>query len=262
MRLDVYLTAAGFAESRTKAREMILSGIVWADGRQCAKPSQEVDAPTVEIRGESMPYVGRGGLKLAHALDVFGICAEGKTAVDIGASTGGFTQCLLMRGAARVFAVDAGHGQLHPLLRGDRRVVSMEDVNARTLTAQLLGSRCDLAVMDVSFISQTLLYPAITSVLTERGILVSLIKPQFEAGKRNIGKNGIVKDRKVCRDVIETVICEAQNCGMYCRGIADSPITGGDGNREFLAWFDRNGIVTVTADDITALVFGEKPKKA
>lgn len=260
MRLDRYLTLTGFAESRTKASEMIRGGIVWVDGQQCTKPSREVETPNVEMRGEPMQYVGRGGQKLAHALDFFDLCVEGKTAVDIGASTGGFTQCLLMHGAARVFAVDAGHGQLHPLLRSDSRVVSMEGINARTLTAAQLGKRCDLAVMDVSFISQVLLYPAVTEVLTENGYLISLIKPQFEVGRQFIGKKGIVRDRRACLDAIKRLIEEARRTGLICRNVTESPIVGGDGNREFLAYFDRGREQPMMPEALAAVVYGEHEK--
>ena len=258
MRIDSYLTDTGVAESRTKAKEMILSGVIYVDGVCCTKPSQEVEHPQIEVRGETLCYVGRGGLKLEEALRQFSVSVQGMTAVDIGASTGGFTQCLLMQGAKKVYAVDAGHGQLHEKLRRDPRVVSMEGVNARMLTQTMLGESCDIAVMDVSFISQSLLYPTVRTLLRENGLLISLIKPQFEVGKAYIGKNGIVRDRKRCVEAMERLVEEAALSGLYCQKIIASPITGGDGNHEFLGLFacGREPIKPmVTADQIKMLVF-------
>ena len=239
MRLDLYLFKNGYAKSREEAKKLILSGFVKIDGRVHAKPSFEVDGAAVEITGDICPYVSRGAYKLASALDTFGIDVSDMTAMDIGASTGGFTDLLLSRCAKKVYALDSGTGQLHPKLRCDARVVSMEKYNARYLAVKDIGELCDIAVMDVSFISQTYILPNIPDVLSEDGILVSLIKPQFEAGKENVGKGGIVKDLRVHVSVCEKVIDFAHGVGLVCTGLIASPIVGGDGNREYLAVFKK-----------------------
>jgi 23S rRNA (cytidine1920-2'-O)/16S rRNA (cytidine1409-2'-O)-methyltransferase len=204
-----------------------------------------------------MPYVGRGGLKLEAALDAFRIDVTELVAADIGASTGGFTDCLIKRGAKKVFAVDSGINQLHKSLISDNRVVSMEKMNARNLTAEVLGELCDIAVMDVSFISQALLYGSVKSILKENGIFISLIKPQFEAGRNNIGKNGIVRDISIHATLIKRLFDTAESYGLFCGGAIRSPIEGGDGNIEYLALFEKtkSGIIT---DDryINKLVYG------
>lgn len=236
-RLDVFLVDAGYAESRSKAKTMIEAGEVFLDGKCCTKVSTQVETPSVEIRKTGPQFVGRGGYKLYGALKAFRVEVHGMTAVDIGASTGGFTQCLLMAGASRVYAVDAGRDQLHPTLRNDPRVVCMEGCNARELEEDMLGTRCDLCVMDVSFISQSLLYPAVTRVLREDGLFISLIKPQFEAGKARVGKGGLVRDLRTHCNVITGLISQAAENGLYCRSLIRSPIDGGDGNREYLALY-------------------------
>ena len=237
MRIDVYLFENGIAESRSKAQDMIKSGAVYIDGKQVTKPSYDITDGSVEIKGDLMPYVGRGGLKLEHALDFFGIDVSGLTAADIGASTGGFTDCLLQRGAAKVYAIDSGSGQLHAKLRTDKRVVSMENFNARVLKSVDIGGRVPLAVMDVSFISQTALYRAVSDILEDNGVLISLIKPQFEVGRQNVGKNGIVKDKKLYQTVINDLRYSASLYGLNMKAYTESPIKGGDGNTEFLALF-------------------------
>lgn len=245
MRIDKYLAENGFAPSRQKAKELVSGGFVLKNGRTVNKESTDVsEMDLIEITGKPYPYVGRGGLKLAAAQKEFGIAFDGKTACDVGASTGGFTDVMLRSGVGRVFAVDCGHGQLHPDIRSDPRVVNMESQNARELDSSLLGCLCDIVVSDLSFISQTLVFPAISSVLCDGGEFVSLIKPQFEAGKENIGKGGIVKDRRVHELVIEKVISEAEQSGLFCKGLIRSPITGGDGNTEYLAYFvcDKSGM--------------------
>ncbi len=239
MRLDLYLFQNGYAKSREEAKNLILSGFVKIDGRIRKKPSFEVEDATVEITGGVCPYVSRGAYKLEAALDAFGIDVSGMTAIDIGASTGGFTELLLSRGAKKVYALDSGTGQLHPRLKEDARVRSMEKYNARYLEKKDIGEFCDIAVMDVSFISQTYILPKIPGVLTEDGILVSLIKPQFEAGKENIGKGGIVKDLRTHVSVCEKIIDFAYGVGLVCTGLIASPIVGGDGNREYLAVFKK-----------------------
>ena len=238
MRADLYLVESGLAESRAKAQRSIGEGRLFVNGKNVKKCAAEIsDGDTVELKGSDMPYVSRGGLKLLGAIDTFGIDARGLTAVDIGASTGGFTDCLLQHGAKRVYAVDCGRDQLHLSLRSDPRVVSIEGFNARELTESTLGEKCDIAVMDVSFISQTLLYGAVKSTVREGGLFVSLIKPQFEAGRSAIGRGGIVKDRKTHVSVIKKILTQATESGLFPLGIDVSPIEGGDGNTEYLALF-------------------------
>lgn len=249
MRLDVFLTQQGLAESRKKASDMIKNGCVFYRDICVTKPAFILDngaeRTDIDIRGDVLKYVGRGGLKLEYALGHFGIDPRGMTAVDIGSSTGGFTDVLLQAGAGKVFAVDSGKDQLHSKLRRNCRVVVMESFNARHLTGKDLGEECDIAVMDVSFISQTLLYDAVQRVLKPGGIFISLIKPQFEAGKEHLGKNGIVKDDKARLNVCEKIKNEAEKHGMYCRGITPSPIKGGDGNTEYLACFVYGKNITI-----------------
>lgn len=236
MRLDVYLVSARLADSRTKAKALIESGGVTVGGAVMTKAAFEVGNEDVAVSDEArLPYVGRGGLKLEAALDAFGVDADGKICCDIGASTGGFTDCLLTRGAKKVYAVDSGTGQLAEALRKDCRVVSLEGVNARFITRETLGGEApDVIVMDVSFISQTLLYDAIRNIAAPDADIITLIKPQFEAGKANIGKNGIVKDEKVRRKVIQEVTAFAASLGFSVKGVIESPIKGGSGNTEYL----------------------------
>ncbi|MBE6634252.1 MAG: TlyA family RNA methyltransferase [Ruminococcaceae bacterium] len=240
MRADVYLTVNGHTESRQKARRLIEEGLVTVDGKKLRKPSEEIreGAHAVEV-GELYAFVGRGGCKLEAALNAFRIDVTGLSAIDIGASTGGFTDCLLQRGAARVWAVDSGEGQLAPRLQSDARVVSMERCNARYLTVEDIGQVTDLIVMDVSFISATYLIPLFPSLLGNGGEAVCLIKPQFEVGKQAIGKGGIVKDRRDHRMAVCRVLDAARAAGMKPVGLIPSPITGGDGNREFLVHLVR-----------------------
>ncbi len=243
MRIDKYLAQNGFAESRQKAQNMIFSGNIQLCGRVIDKPSFEytTDMGKIEICGDVMPYVSRGGLKLKAALDSFNISVTDKICADIGASTGGFTDCLLSEGAAFVYAVDSGHGQLHTKLACNQRVKSLEGLNAKELDMAALGINAgvDVVVMDLSFISQTKVYHAIDKILKSDGIFISLIKPQFEAGKEYVGKNGIVKDKAVHKFVANNIISAANCYGYICGGIIKSPITGGDGNTEYLAIFGK-----------------------
>ncbi len=240
MRIDTWLTEEGYLPSRAKAKEMILNGAVYCDGIKVDKPSFTVkDGVKIEVRDDPLlRYVGRGGLKLEAALDAFSVSVTDKVAMDIGASSGGFTDCLLQRGAAFVYAVDSGNGQLHPKLGKDQRVCSMEGCNARYLQRKDFPTVPTLAVMDVSFISQTLLYPAIYHVMARGGTLISLIKPQFELDRAALGKGGIVKDEKKRAEAIKRVTESAEAIGFTLRGMITSPITGGDGNTEYLAAFD------------------------
>ncbi len=238
MRADLYLAANGFCESRSKAAAFIDGGCVFVNGECVTKASFDIkDGDAVEIRGRAIPDVSRGGLKLRGAFEAFGVRCKDLVCIDIGASTGGFTDVLLKNGASKVYAVDCGRGQLHRLLASDPRVVNIEGFNARELTVGALGQKCDMAVMDVSFISQTLLHAAVRGVLKENGIFISLIKPQFEVGKQNLGKGGIVKDKKARKTAVLSVISSAEQNGLYLAGIAISPIKGGDGNTEYTALF-------------------------
>ncbi len=237
MRLDVFIFEKGFAASRTKARELIESGRVAVNGKTVDKCSYDISADTqIEILPSAeTEFVGRGGLKLEAALDSFKVNPDGKICADIGASTGGFTDCLLQRGAAKVYAIDSGRGQLVKALLDDKRVISLEGVNARYITSDdISGEKAQLIVMDVSFISQKLIYPAIKNIADEDADIITLIKPQFEAGRQNIGKNGIVKDEKVRRAVIEDIIVNASVFGFENCGVIESPIKGGSGNTEYL----------------------------
>ena len=258
MRVDKYLAQYGYAKSREAARKLLEDGVIIVGGRR-VKPSLDIDEsspPEISRVGELPRYVSRGGLKLEYALESFALDVTGLDAVDIGASSGGFTDCLLQHGASRVRAVDVGHSQLDPKLACDPRVVSYEGINARGLTPEQIGGQCDLAVCDVSFISLTLILPAVTRILKPDGIFVGLIKPQFEAGRTNIGKGGIVRNRDVHVEVINRVLSAAESLGLGCNGVTSSPIEGGDGNREYLAVFVR-GESHIDEKAITAAVYGE-----
>ncbi|MDJ1157773.1 TlyA family RNA methyltransferase [Chelatococcus sp. SYSU_G07232] len=232
-RADLLLVERGFFDSRAKAQAAIAAGLVTADGRPVRKASEEI-APGAAITAEpAHPYVSRGGVKPAAALDTFGIDPAGRTCLDLGASTGGFTQVLLSRGAARVFAVDVGHGQLHPSVAADPRVLALEDTDARRLTRDDIPIPVDLVVADVSFISLALVLPPVLGLCAEEAALVALIKPQFEAGRAHLRK-GIVRDRAVHEAVCADIAAHVRALGFAVLGVIPSPIAGGDGNREFL----------------------------
>lgn len=240
MRIDKYLYENSMAKSRTHAHSLIISGFVRCDGRIVMRPSFEVSgSEKIEISGDVCPYVSRGGLKLECALDGFGIDPSGKIAVDIGASTGGFTDVLLRRGAKRVYAFDSGHGQLDAKIASDPKVVSVEGFNARFLTHSDVGESADIAVCDVSFISQTYIHPGAFDVLSDSGDFIGLIKPQFETEKRFISKGGVVKEPKVRIDAVKRVLESLSKTGFSVLGIIKSPIKGGDGNTEYLVWASR-----------------------
>ena len=239
VRLDVLMVERGLASSREKARALIMAGLVYAREDRLEKPSQAVP-PDFEVRlKENLPYVSRGGLKMAQALEVFALEVRDKVAADIGASTGGFTDCLLQNGAARVYAIDVGYGQLDWKLRTDPRVVCLERTNARYLTADSLPEPIDLVVCDVAFISLTKIFPSIFQILKENGQAIVLIKPQFEAGPEKVGKKGVVRDPAVHREVVDHVLCFAQSQGFIVCGLEVSPIRGPEGNKEFLAWLKK-----------------------
>ncbi len=237
-RLDALVVERGLAPSRERARALILAGQVRVNGAVVSKAGTSISADAqIDLVAPDHPYVGRGGLKLAHALEVFGIDATGVTALDIGASTGGFTDVLLQRGAARVVALDVGHGQLAWTLRNDPRVVVLERVNARALAPEQLpaGARLfPLVTIDVSFISLRHILPVLPPLLLPEADVVALVKPQFEAGRAEVGKGGIVRDAAVHARVIEEVAAAADALGLKRAGLADSPIAGMEGNREFL----------------------------
>lgn len=241
IRIDVYLFSRGFAKSREAAKKSIDAGLVTVDGRKITKPGEKIDenVPHSIEYSDSVPYVGRGGLKLEAALDAFSVIPEGKVCIDVGASTGGFTDCLLKRGAAKVYAVDAGRDQLDSSLRANPRVLSLEGVNARYLSSELIPETIDLAVMDVSFISQTLILPSLSGLIAEDGIAITLIKPQFECGREALGKGGIIKKPEYRILAVRLVASAAESCGFHLIDLIRSPIQGGDGNVEFLGLFSR-----------------------
>jgi 23S rRNA (cytidine1920-2'-O)/16S rRNA (cytidine1409-2'-O)-methyltransferase len=233
--LDQLLVDRGLAETRTKAQALVLAGEVLVDGQKAAKPGHTVaDDARIEVL-QPPRYVGRGGLKLEAALDQFHIDVRDRICADIGASTGGFTDCLLQHGAARVYAVDVGSGQLDWKLRSDARVVVREGINARYLRLDDLGEPVDLAVMDVSFISATLVVPAAMAVLKDTGEMIILVKPQFEAGRSQVGKGGIVRDPAVHAQACERVVRLVEESG-FRTSVIDSPILGAEGNKEFLLY--------------------------
>lgn len=241
MRIDIFLVEKGFVKSRSKAKEYIASGRVTVNGVPVKKAGAEVTGNEEILVSDPDKFVSRAGRKLEKALDIFGIDVTGLRALDLGASTGGFTDCLLQRGAAAVIALDVGRDQLDEGLKNDTRVTVMEGVNARDIDISDLPFAPDIVTTDLSFISQTLVYPAVARVL-ERGYFISLIKPQFEAGKENIGKGGIVKDvdGKIKALVMEKITRIASENGLKLIKTAVSPILGGDGNTEYLALFERS----------------------
>ena len=236
-RLDVLLTERGLAESRQKAQAVIMAGQVYSGERRLDKAGLTLEEDTpLEIRGQTLRYVSRGGLKLEKAMAAFPITLAGKTAADIGASTGGFTDCMLQNGAARVYAVDVGYGQLAWAIRNDPRVVCLERTNARYLTAEQIPEPLDFASIDVSFISLGLILPALRPLLKEKGEVASLVKPQFEAGREKVGKKGVVRDPAVHLEVLEQFLRHAALADFSVKGLDFSPIRGPEGNIEYLGY--------------------------
>ena len=234
-RLDRLLVDRGLAPSRERAQALILAAKVLVDGRRVTKAGRLVPVESIiTVSGDDMPYVSRGGLKLEHALEAFELKVNGLTAMDVGASTGGFTDCLLQRGARRVYAVDVGYGQLAWKLRQDPRVVVIERQNIRSLPADLVPERIQVAVIDASFISLKLVLPAVLPFLTDDALLVALIKPQFEAGRIHVGKGGVVRDPAVHDEVCRSIMESVESLGYSIIGVTPSPILGPKGNREFL----------------------------
>ena len=236
-RLDVLVIRHGFADAREKAKRLIMAGEIYVDGQKEDKAGMRFDETAeIEYRGNNpLPYVGRGGLKLEKALKVFPVDPAGKICLDCGASTGGFTDVLLQHGAAKVYAVDVGYGQLAWKLRTDERVVNLERTNLRYITEEQIPDPIDLAVMDVSFISIRLILPVAAGIMGDKGRFLTLVKPQFEAGRGQVGKNGVVRDEKVHRNVLMAVRDYAREIGWHVAGFTYSPIKGPKGNIEFLA---------------------------
>jgi 23S rRNA (cytidine1920-2'-O)/16S rRNA (cytidine1409-2'-O)-methyltransferase len=240
-RIDKLLVDRGLAPTRTKAQALVMSGVVLVDEQLVNKPSETFPSQSIiRLKGgddAALKYVGRGGLKFEAALVEFHLDVNGFVCLDVGASTGGFTDCLLQHGARQVVAIDVGHNQLDWKLRNDPRVKSREGVNARFLKPEDFEEKFDLATIDVAFISATMILPAVVPLMKEHGSIVTLIKPQFEVGKGEVGKGGVVKDAQLHRQVIDKVNSCAQTLGLNVRGVIDSPIQGADGNREFLALY-------------------------
>lgn len=236
-RLDVLVTERGYADSRAKAQAIIMSGLVYVDGQKADKPGISYEESVdIEVRSGSCPYVSRGGLKLEKALRDFGVDPTGYVCSDSGASTGGFTDCLLQQGAKKVFAIDVGYGQLDWKIRSDPRVVVMERTNIRYVTGEQLGEPLDLSVIDVSFISLKIVLPAIKALLKpESGQVLCLIKPQFEAGREKVGKKGVVREAATHKEVLDDFVALADGLGFTILGLTFSPVKGPEGNIEFLA---------------------------
>ena len=240
-RLDVILFEKGYAESREKAKALIMSGIVYINNQKCDKPGTTVKTDDkIEVRGNTLKYVSRGGLKLEKAIDVFSPDLKETVCADIGASTGGFTDCMLQNGAKKVYAVDVGYGQLAWKLRTDSRVVNLERTNFRYVTKEQISEPLDFASVDVSFISLYHILPVLKNLLREGGKAVCLIKPQFEAGKENVGKKGVVRDKNVHISVIEKVLKYIKENEFRVLGIDFSPVKGPEGNIEYLAFIEKS----------------------
>ena len=255
-RLDVLLVEHGYAETRTKAQAVIMSGLVYVAGQKADKPGMSFEENCeIEVRGATCPYVSRGGLKLEKALRDFGVDPSGYVCSDSGASTGGFTDCLLQQGAKKVFAIDVGYGQLDWKIRSDPRVVVMERTNVRYVTPEQLGEPLDLSVIDVSFISLRIVLPVIKTFLKENsGQVLCLIKPQFEAGKEKVGKKGVVRDPAVHKEVLDDFVALTKEIGFKILGLTFSPVKGPEGNIEFLSHLtlaDVEGIEPNTASVVT-----------
>lgn len=254
IRLDQLVFDLGLAESRERAKTTVMSGLVFVNGQRADKPGMQVlPDVNVEVKGAALPYVSRGGLKLEKALKVFPIDIKEKVCVDCGASTGGFTDVLLKNGAAKVYAVDVGYGQLAWSLRNDERVVNMERTNIRYISSEEIPELLDICVMDLSFISIKLVLPAVCALLKDDAQLVCLIKPQFEAGKEEVGKKGVIRDKAVHLSVIESVLSFAPTVGMTVMGLDFSPIKGPEGNREYLCYM-KKGVHEAQKIDAKAIV--------
>lgn len=254
-RLDVMLVNRGFADSRQKAKAVIMSGIVFVDGQREDKAGATFeDKVNIEVRGNTLQYVSRGGLKLEKAMQHFDLSLEGRVCMDVGASTGGFTDCMLQNGAVKVYAVDVGHGQLAWKLRNDERVVCMEKTNIRYVTRDQIEEPVEFASIDVSFISLTKVLGPVRELLTDKGELVCLIKPQFEAGREKVGKKGVVRDKKVHEEVIHMVVKAAADIGFVPCNLEFSPIKGPEGNIEYLLHLSKDKEHTPGLIDVEKIV--------
>ena len=254
VRLDQLVFDLGLTESRERAKTTIMSGLVFVNGQRVDKPGTAVDPEAkIELHGEALPFVSRGGFKLVKALKVFPVDPAGKTCLDCGASTGGFTDVLLQHGAKKVYAVDVGYGQLAWKLRTDARVVNLERTNLRYVTEEQIPERIDLAVMDVSFISIRLVIPAVKALLRPEADFICLIKPQFEAGREEVGKKGVVRDSAVHKRVIREILDFVPTAGLTVVGLDYSPIKGPEGNIEYLCHL-KNGLREAENFDVDALV--------
>lgn len=253
-RLDILLVKRGLAESREKAKAVIMSGIVYVDGQKEDKAGQTfADTANIEVRGSTLKYVSRGGLKLEKAMECFDVSVKDKVCMDIGASSGGFTDCMLQNGAKKVYAVDVGHGQLAWKLRNDTRVVVMEKTNIRYVKPDDIGESIDFASIDVSFISLSKVLPAAYNLLGECGEIVALIKPQFEAGREKVGKKGVVREKSTHIEVIQNCFAYAKENGFFVRELEFSPVKGPEGNIEYLYHLVKSGDVDSDID-IEAIV--------
>ena len=254
-RLDMFLVNKGLFESRSRAQAAIMAGEVLIDEQKIDKPGTLVKiSSAIRLLGNKLPYVSRGGLKLEKALQVFPLQLEGKIVADLGASTGGFTDCALQNGAAKVYAIDVGYGQLAWKLRQDERVVNMERTNVRFLEEDSLPDKIDVATIDVAFISLDKVLPSTYKILGAEGVVVALIKPQFEAGRENVGKKGVVKDAAVHKAVINKVLALARSLEFVVKGLDYSPIKGPEGNREYLLYLGKTGEDVVSEDVVEAVV--------
>ena len=254
-RLDVLLVEQGLADSREKAKAIIMSGIVYVDNNKEDKAGTTFEETAkVEVRGNTLKYVSRGGLKLEKAMNNFGVTLDGKVCMDVGASTGGFTDCMLQNGAVKVYSVDVGHGQLAWKLRNDERVVCMEKTNIRYVTPEDIDDRVEFASIDVSFISLTKVLPAVKELMTENGEIVCLIKPQFEAGREKVGKKGVVRELSTHIEVVQMIVDYVRNNGFRTLDLSYSPIKGPEGNIEYLLYMTKDARREHAEFDIKALV--------
>jgi len=248
-RLDVLLVNKGFFQSREKARASIMAGVVYVNGERTDKPGAKFDENVdIEVKENPIPYVSRGGLKIEKAIDFFKIDMNGKTALDVGASTGGFTDCMLKKGASKVVAIDVGYGQLAWELRQDERVICMERTNIRYVKPEDIGFAADFASIDVSFISLKKVLPVVRNLLKEDGEIVCLVKPQFEAGREKVGKHGVVREPETHKEVVEDIASFALENGFSIRGITYSPVKGPEGNIEYLLYISKLPESGETAD--------------
>lgn len=255
-RLDVLLVERGFFPSRQRAKASIMAGEVLVEGQRIDKAGTLVLAGAkIEIKGESLPFVSRGGLKLKKALEVFGIDFQGKVVIDVGASTGGFTDCALQHGALKVIAIDVGYGQLAWKLRQDPRVILLERTNIRFVTPAVTGELADIITVDVSFISLRLVLPVLVQLLKEKGSLLLLVKPQFEAGREKVGRKGVVRDPTVHLEVLQEIICTSRTLDLKANGLDFSPIKGPEGNIEYLLWLTREGPSLFLAEKVWEVVW-------